>query len=344
MKKIRFPLIVILIAIFAGCGGDNGNGPNGNGNGIEPVRLVVDTLVTAPTLTDVNESVWYNVNSVEVEIGGSSTYGVNPSLGRQNVMIKAIRKLDTLYIWVRWRDPDARLWANYIRKSAPQYVWEHVTSEGQDVFSIIFDVRDNGTEGADCASMCHTTSMKTTGGGHADVWKWMSTATSPGKMAEDQWWDATGTDQDATINLYVYRSNYSQALPSYMHPDTTEFQGPFLYISEEVEFDNLGIDWPTTYKMPGYRIDSTIFHSPIRGSTSLNDVKAISEFDNTGSQQSDYLWTVVFARALNTGHSDDINLAGVDSLQVTVAATHNYNPVTKPQHSGSRPFWLILKP
>ncbi len=59
--------------------------------------------------------------------------------------------------------------------------------EGEDKFFILFDAGDNGTEKANCATMCHATDMTTTGGGHVDVWNWKSTTTAPARLADDEW-------------------------------------------------------------------------------------------------------------------------------------------------------------
>lgn len=350
MKKLVFPLLITLGLLFAGCGGgDNGTNGNGNGNGIIITRVVADTAVaSAPDMSDVNWSGWYQVDSELVEIGGDPTnYGMNPNLGKQDVTMRAIVKSDTLYIWARWHDASANLWANY---SACVLVgnFSPVTSEGEDRFLIIFDALNNGDEGADCATTCHATAHMTMGGGNIDAWKWMSTKTAPGFMAEDEWWDGSGRLEDATdLNMYVYRRNWSGDIvtkyPYWMHVTDTAFNEPFLYAEDAITY-NSGMGWEVGIdRIPGYKTDSTIHSDPSRGSSSMWDVAAVSEFDSTGAF-SDWTWTIVLARALNTGHSDDVDLSAVDSVQVTIAATHNDNEAADPSvaHSGSKPFYIIF--
>jgi hypothetical protein len=344
MKRFLIPIILSFILGFVGCGGDDDSGTDGgNGQVTPPPRLVVDTTAAAPPMTDVNTG-WTNVDSVLVEIGGDpDNYGYNTNLQKQNVIVKAIKKLDTLYIRVKWHDPaGADTMANRFRKTAQENVWEYGNLVGQDMFFILFDVQDNGDEGADCATMCHATIMMTTGGGHADAWKWMSTATRPGKMADDMWFSSTGTAEDMALTKRVHRSNNFFNLPKYMHEDTI-VEISVLYIEDTLPFLNdyfLPSPWPEGWIIPGYYIDSAIYVSSDRNDESLNNVRAISEFDEVNED-----WTVVFSRALNTGKSDDVNLAVLDSIQVTMAATNKHQEsdiIPKPEHSGSKPFWIIL--
>jgi hypothetical protein len=227
--------------------------------------------------------------------------------------------------------------------------WDHRTTFGQDMFFLIFDAQDNGTEMANCATMCHSTGMKTTGGGHADAWKWMAAISPYAYLAEDLWISASSSDSDATINYYFYRDNEQYLLPWKMNKDTLQ-PASVLYWGDAVDFANdailnpLGYFWPDGFIIPGYVIDSSIWHSTTRNDNSMNNVRAMSSFNSSSNT-----WTVVFSRALNTGKNDDVDLSVLDSVQVTLAATDDhpavvYYPATKPAHSGSAPFWLILKP
>ncbi len=348
MNKLFTPIILMLAVIGAGCGGDNG-GTNPPPPPTPAPRLVVDTTVTAPLMNDVNEAVWGQVDSVLIEIGGDpANYGFNSNLGKQNVTMKAIKKNDTLYVRARWKDASAHLRANRLRRlTTPIETWEFGDLVGQDMFFVIFDGGNNGTEKADCATMCHTSGMATTGGGNADAWKWMSTSTFPGKMAEDQWIGAAGTNSDAVINKYVYRNNHDAGQPFWVHEDTSAYTGVFLYLDDTVKYDPIDNDyWPENFIVPGFVIDSTIYAAADRNNNSLNNVRAIARFDSSGVN-TNWTWTLVMARALNTGKVDDVNLLPLDSVQITIAATNNHfqsNAATKPEHSGSKPFYLILKP
>ncbi len=344
MKKLSILIMFIPIIYIAGCGGDKGSNPPPPP--VPLIRLVVDTTA-APGMSNVNAAIWSAVDSATIEIGGSSDYGFDADLGKINVILKAIKKNDTLYLRAKWQDANANIWGNYMRPLTQVIDWEQVSSAGDDRFFVMFDAGDNGTEKADCSKMCHATNMRPTTG-HADVINWSATSTAPGFLADDEWWNnVSGRAFDNTINAYVYRDNWNAQnnTPYYMHKDTTEFHGPYLYLTDTVTMDYATITWPTDYKMPGYRIDSTIYDSPTRSSYSRWDVAAISQYDSTSTP---HTWTIVLARALNTGHADDVNLAlaGLDSVQVTIAAAnaHSADPVNASwQHSGSKPLYLILK-
>jgi hypothetical protein len=333
MKKLLIPLIFLLALIFAVCSKDD------NGTITEPpppiiTRVVVDTLAVAPLLTSVDEATWSNVDSTLVRIGyDQNNYGRDAMLGEQEITVKAIKKSDTLYIWVRWHDYSAHVWGNYIKKRDDTVtLWERVATEGDDVFDIFLYAPDSSSDS-----------------GSYDIWEWMATATAPGRMAEDRWKTPLDSITDLTINYYVYRTNpMAGSVPVVMHDDTTDFTGPYLFITDTAEFYPAGpiIDWPIGYRMPGYFIDSSIFHLPTRDQYSRWDVKAISHFDSTQASLSDYTWTVVFARALNTQHNEDVNLSGLDSVKVAFRADNRFatSDLVTLDYSGSAPFWIILKP
>lgn len=343
MKKSAILLLVVLLALFVACSDNDDSGTNGNGT-TPPVRLVVNTTAQ-PSSTDVNVG-WSGVDSAMVEIGGSTTYGINPNLGKQNVVLKAILRNNMLYIRAKWHDANANIWGNHLRKSESQGIFEQVRSTGEDKFLILFDGQNNGEEKADCATMCHITEHYTTGGGNVDAWKWLATKTSPGLMAEDEWWSGSDRVLDSRQpNTYVYRVNWVNddiKYPYWMHSTGPDYTEPFLYLEDTATYNPLA-SWETGDKIPGYAIDSTIRTSGTRTLSSVWDVTAISEFDSTGDM-TNWTWTVVMARATNTGHADDVNLTDLDSIQVAIAATNDDAVGSTTTHSGAKPFWLILKP
>ncbi|PKK84106.1 MAG: hypothetical protein CVT49_04740 [candidate division Zixibacteria bacterium HGW-Zixibacteria-1] len=342
MKKSAILLLIVLLALFIACSDNDDSGTNGNGT-TPPVRLVVNTTAQ-PSPTDVNVG-WGGVDSAVVVIGGSTTYGINPNLGKQNVVLKAILRNNILYIRAKWHDATASIWGNHIRRTALEGNFEQNVYEGEDKLLMIFDGQNNGDEKADCASMCHITEHYTTGGGNVDAWKWLATKTSPGLMAEDEWW----TDADRLLdsrqpNTYVYRENWNTNTNHayWMHTTGPAYTEPFLYLEDTVAMNPLAA-WDVGDKIPGYGIDSTVRTSGTRTLSSVWDVTAISEFDSTGDM-TNWTWTVVMARATNTGHTDDVNLTDLDSIQVAIAATNNDAVGSTTTHSGAKPFWLILKP
>lgn len=351
MRKLLTPLIALSLLYFSGC---SKKSTEPNPPPTPSPRLIVDTVSVAPNMDSVDTPVWNLVDSVQVEIGGEqSTYGYDTDIGKIDVTLKAIKKAGTLFIYARWKDNIANLWGSYIRQTAQFGIWEHVTSEGEDKFFVLFDAGDNGTEKANCATMCHSTSMSTTGGGHADVWNWKSTSTDPGRLADDEWLSSTSLAFDAIYpGMYAYQSNwrpdqgepYAPETPLMMHKTDTAFHGSVLYKEDAVIF-RVDRAWKVPGDtMPGYIIDSTI-HSITDGSAGSRwDVRVVSRHDNISTP---HTWTVVFSRALYTGNNDDADLSGLDSVQVTIAAASDQSSDMTNyswQHSGSKPFYIILKP
>ena len=140
MKKIIISSIFLLVLIFAGCGKDD-KPTNGNGEETGPPRLVVDTAVTKPAFTDVNEAVWSNLDStatVEIPVGVNTLYGRNSNLGTDTVIVQAIIASDTLYIRAKWHDVSANIWGGYLKKSSYSTSWTAATYHGDDRFMMIF--------------------------------------------------------------------------------------------------------------------------------------------------------------------------------------------------------------
>lgn len=210
----------------------------------------------------------------------------------------------------------------------------------QDRFAIMWDVGDNGAEGADCAGMCHDLAdtsvlghrMYTTGGGHVDVWHWQAAAADPVLLAQDEYWSDQGREIDVTVKPMAV-SNYDSlnTRPLNMHVNDTAFTGRFLHADEAVAFQPVtaGFEWPDNYRMPGYVVDDN-------ASGSIADVSSYSRWNQTLGR-----WTIVLSRSLATGNADDIDFSAIsagDSVMVTIAVMDNTNRL----HSGTIPFYIIF--
>ncbi|MCP4568868.1 MAG: hypothetical protein GY841_14935 [FCB group bacterium] len=220
-------------------------------------------------------------------------------------------------------------------------------SLGQDHFSIMWDVGDNGDylsggEASDCRTMCHRVGnysplghrMYTTGGGHVDVWNWQSGITDPVLLASDEYWSSQGREVDFHTQLIADTNwNSLDEVPVYSHQTDSAFDGSTLFADEAVTFDE-AIDYPDNYIMPGY-----VLHKEVLGpGASIADVEAFSTWN-----WSNYIgrWQVVLSRALSTGESDDIDfstIASGDSVLVTISVANDGNRF----HSGSKPFYIVF--
>ncbi len=356
MKKIFAIGLSLFSLVIFGCGGDSGTG-GGGGDDFEQENVVVYTTSTIPSIENINDAIWDSAAVTLVRVGHDTSYGVNSAFADDTMSLQAIVASDTLFLRARWRDYTADSAGNYIRKSSGTGSWELVNiadaGAGEDCLFIIFDGGNNGTEKADCASMCHATanSMSTTGGGQADAWAWRSGTTNPVKMAEDQWIRPTGTaltgDQLTSGNRLAYFTNWSQIglqQPIFMHVTDTAYHGIYLYTTDTVAYFYLGYGWDAVqgYRMPAYYVDSTVYKDPNAGDRW--DVKAMS------GHSANY-WTVVMKREMTTPSSIeatryDMDFAGLDSIQVTIAISNHHTDIVEDggwrEHSGSIPFYLVF--
>ncbi len=348
MKYANVISILLLIGLLAGCGGDD-DGITPPPPPPPPVYMSVDIIADAPDMNSIDHTVWDAVDSTDILVGAyPATYGRDARLGQQDVVLKAIRKSDILYLYARWgNDSDPNRVGNSMQRSAAE--WYHFTSYGEDKLMLVFDAGNNGDEKADCASMCHQTAPKhkTTGGGNADVWVWKSSTTAPAYLGEDQWWSASGFAGDELTNpledsVYIDNWNspgYEYGYPNYMHITVEAYEDTFLYVDDTTVYDYSN-NWSQGHLMPGWVIDSSYHNNATR--ESRWDILSYSEHD-----PADDTWEVVLARALNTGNADDVDMSAVDTIQVTLGINHNhpaYSTEPKPNHSGSLPFYIILNP
>jgi len=357
MKNLLYLFMVLMLfGLLVGCGGDGGtNGGNGDDEYIQ-ANLVASLTAAAPSMTNIDDPVWATIDSTPVRVGFDDAYGVNPNLVDDTLMMWAIRTNDMIYLRARWKDFTADLKGTHIRKSGFVGGWEYINTAdaggGEDAFFIVFDGLDNDSdtipERADCATMCHAAQnmMATTGGGHVDAWAWKSATSNPAYLSIDQWWSATGNFNDPDpLNPrqpYIDNWNSSLVIPRWMHTDDTAYTGLYLYIDDTVRYQYVGYGWDEKigYIMPGHIIDTTVYKDAIP--QSRWNVRTIASYDSTSAP---YGWTAVFARLLNTSYSDDVNLTGLDSIQVTVAVTNHHTDITDDtwrEHSGSYPFYIVF--
>jgi hypothetical protein len=205
----------------------------------------------------------------------------------------------------------------------------------QDRFAIIWDIGDNGDEGADCITMCHSSGhatsgdkMYTTGGGHVDVWQWLSANSDPLLLTRDEYWSDEGRQLDAGDSLAISNFDDAAGEPIYAHPDDVESSRPFLHSDSAIDF-TLAKERASGYEMPGYVLNDNAEGSAI-------DVSGFSHYGVNTTR-----WVILMSRALSTGNSDDIDFTQVqsgDSVMVTIAIMDNADRL----HSGSAPFYIVF--
>ncbi len=361
--------LVFLMAIFNGCSskGDNGVEPPP----VTPPPRVVVEAHQDPTFADALASpVWDTIDAVTIPMGTKVDYNANlPANTNTNLDMKALIADDSLlYIWVQWNDLDesdrfGQLRAGWVQGHVEWVVnYPEDTSDiafNEDRFYAVFD--RGGTNGADCAAMCHAASDTSASGwqfygaagDNADVWDWKANRTGLAKLADDMHMTTELVRPDAIVSqtgdsLYYRNFDVLQDVGTYlivnpkkMHPDSTAYTGPGLLESDMpnglfVPFDP-NLNWvifpptqpPYGLSLPGYYIWDQSGHDGHRW-----DVQAQSIFE--GGK-----WTLVLRRALTTGDTDDISFAfgTPDSISITIAVTDNSGI----KHLGHEPFYLVFQ-
>jgi len=314
-----FILILGLLAITPSC-------KNENGPATQPVvDLIVAEVSTPPVIDGTGtDSAWDAATELLVTLGQAPEY--TNDFGEINLSLKAVRTESDLYIRAEWVDPSGSY-------SVDRQQWTYAEGAGwsqtgdEDRLYLMFEARDNGAERADCATMCHASegTMRTTGGGHVDVWSVNAASTLPVGCADDQWWDDSGPEgDDYTVDAFT--ENKEGSLPIYRGPVT---DGHFIIVPAGLTASS----YCTPYD-PGNAtsIPGLILNENKNGSR-FADVEARSSFTNG-------VWVVEMRRAMDTGQDDDVAFAPSPGLlyQMTVAVTDD----SRTRHSGSPPFNLIF--
>ncbi len=328
MRKLGAFLVYVtmfssIFLLIGGCGDDDTTSPP------EPVTSLVSASVTTPpTLDGVgNDAAWNNADAFVINVGTSSTYA--NAFGPVDVTTKSVHTATDVYILVSWTDPSGT-------ENVDKNQWTYGTSGweqngNEDRAFLMFDAGDNGTEGANCATMCHIPVMYTTGGGHVDVWHWKSARSAPVGCADDKWWDDQGRGSDSkTVGAYsdnIQTLADSSVVPLYSGPVSADGhfiivptgETPALYCTP---FDTTS----TTGVIPGYILDEN------RDGSRFADVEAASSY-NSG------VWTVEFKRALDTGNADDVAFVAGNTLEFSIAITDNSGG----SHSGAAVFDFTIE-
>jgi hypothetical protein len=337
--------IAALVFFLTGCEGDNFLSQEGLET---PGRLPLLRTSTAPPMDDPRDKIWDRAYAGLIDVSDVDPAG---SLVAQTIQLKGIISQGRLYLRAQWEDgsysahPNPLVHLIEVDSGIPpdppdtNDFWKRIPSSesDQDRFSVIWDVGNNGTEGSDCYSMCHADDdrspagdrMYTTGGGNVDVWHWMAANADPVLLAQDEYWSANGRDLDAPGEA-IAQSNFDQAdeQPFVTHEDQTAFFGNFLKSTDTVSYET-AISWPDSFSVPGYWLD-------VNSSGSVTDIASYSSYNTSTGE-----WLVLLSRALNTGHTDDIDLTQVpsgDSILITVAVMNNSGE----KHVGSGPFFVIF--
>ncbi len=317
-----------LFVFWGGCTQESTTGGTTN-------DLVVAQVTTPPTMDGVgDDAAWGEAQDLVVTVGANAAY--QNYFGQVDVTLTAVRTDTDFYLKVMWEDPSGT-------RSDQKKVWEYVngawnrTSNNEDRFYIFFDMEQNGSQGADCATMCHASPEGMwTSTGIVDEWQWKAARTAPIHYSDDAYIDSVYQESDGSF-MEDFGHHHDSATTGFYHDNIMAdsidshplYMGPidengFIIIpagSDEsalTPFDPTFAD--TTQTIPGYYLDA-------KAAGSRADVTAYATYSNG-------IWTIEFKRALDTGNSDDVVFAPGKTVQAVIAITDD----DEEKHSGSEPF------
>ncbi|MBC8191982.1 MAG: hypothetical protein ISR87_05400 [Candidatus Marinimicrobia bacterium] len=316
MKNVTL-LLLVLSMVFVGC--------DSTEDDPEAAEFNVVSVSTAPTLDGAGgDAAWAEATEYMVTVGESEDY--SNAFGVLEVGLTAVMTSSDLYIRAVWDDPSGTESVDKNQWTYSNAAWEKNGNEDRLFF--FFDMGTNGTQGANCAAMCHTGGDQEgmwTSDGKVDQWHWKAARSAPINHADDKYIDniyeglGDGGQHGDSKTLGLYHDNKSNGMPKYSGPLTDGF---LILPAGNTDADAYFTAFDTTATsgtFRGYWLDEN-------ADGSRADVMAYSNFNNG-------TWTVEFKRALNTGNADDA-VFGSGTVEVTMAITDNAGG----DHSGSAPF------
>ncbi len=354
-------LLALFVALLlVGCGDDEGPTVDGTDSEIN-----VALVSTPPAMGNMpSDPVWDNIDQASIRVGTDSVY-MNYQ-GPGIVRVKALTDGSNVYFRFDWSDSsetiDPGRW--YFNSSGTGSVFElevdtirdqngNITLsaperfaqawEDEDVVAMFIDYGNNGSEGANCASTCHTAEEVngigerhyTTGGGNIDCWVWRAGRTDPLGIAEDYFWGPNRKYDSYDHELYFRNTIAPDSLdpfvsdPAWMHTDSSDYQGLVLFSDDTTKIDFAdAVGWQAGDGVPGWITNSDY----MTGNTSRYDVKAESLYDPQINA-----WIVVLWRSLAAPNaSEDVTFQLGQEYEATLAIMRNTNL----RHSGSQPFTI----
>jgi hypothetical protein len=127
------------------------------------------------------------------------------------VTLDAMADGQYLYVAATWVDSTESIPKN-------QWAFDGSTwsqSGNEDRIAFIWDMGLNGTDGPNCATMCHTPLMHTNTG-NVDVWHWKAARGNAIGVADDKYWDTADRQSDPGTGAYQDNSPMGSGYPSFM--------------------------------------------------------------------------------------------------------------------------------
>ncbi len=228
------------------------------------------------------------------------------------VKLNAVADGQYLYVVAQWSDAT---------ESVAKKRWTYngtswAQSGNEDRLGIIWDMGQNGTDGASCATMCHGDGLMYTNGGKADEWHWKAARSNALGYVDDKYVDATNQHGDDGQSSYSDNPDNGSGQPTFMavgdpsanvdfllkDADALNAYNPFGTVNETsdiaIPFDP-NASWSTDNHVPGY-----VLRIPQGDRAS---VQSAGRYENG-------MWTVEFRKPY-AGTDDDFEVVPGSSVE-----------------------------
>ena len=233
-----------------------------------------------------------------------------PVTTHAGVTLNAMADKNYLYVAAQWVDP-----TESIAKNTWTFNGTAWTKSGdEDRISFVWDMGLNGTEGANCGTMCHGTKMYTATG-FVDNWHWKAARGAILGYSDDQYWDTSDRKNDAGTSSFSDNVLTAGGTPTFMAASDPGANAHFLannastlalfaassHVSAEAVAFNTGASFANGATIPGY-----VLRTPAGDRASVQ----------TSSKWANGMWTVEFRRAL-VGSPNDFEARPGGSVSFT---------------------------
>ncbi|MFQ5639483.1 MAG: ethylbenzene dehydrogenase-related protein, partial [bacterium] len=239
----------------------------------------------------------------------------------KGLTIKSMIDENNLYVLATWMDATSTENVAKNQWSFDGASWSQ--SGDEDRVGIIWDMGQNGAEGANCASMCHFPIMNTATG-KVDVWHWKAARTNPLGFADDKHWLTDGRHGDAGSGIDSKNSPMGSGFPSFMGAQDPGANLDFLLGDLDAlnGFDPFGViagtaDTTVAFDSTAVFATGAVIPGRILSLPTGNraSVRSAGKYDNG-------MWTVEFSRPL-VSDADDFEVVPGGSVEFTTEIFNN---------------------
>jgi hypothetical protein len=177
-----------------------------------------------------------------------------PMVTLAGVTLNAMADGQYLYIAATWPDATGT-------ESIPKNQWSFDGSSwsqsgNEDRIGFIWDMGLNGSDGANCTTMCHAPLMHTNVG-FVDVWHWKAARTNAMGFADDKYWDTVDRQSDPGTKAYIDNNDVG-GLPEFMALNDPGANVDFLAVDANAlaGFDPFGTVFPSHTAEEGVPFDA----------------------------------------------------------------------------------------